>query len=72
MLTTARTWASTQYTSLEDAREQFAPGSTVVLQMPGCWNGNNIALARWPICHTYRFQKTHHPTLEAAEAIGNT
>ena len=61
-----------QYISLDEAREQLSPGCTVVLQIPGHWNENDIALARWPIGHTFRFEKAHHLTLEAAEAIGNT
>ncbi|MFJ4387846.1 hypothetical protein ACIP02_26430 [Pseudomonas sp. NPDC089408] len=61
-----------QYISLEEARDQLSPGCAVVLQIPGHWNGNDIALARWPIGHTFRFDKAHQLTLEAAEAIGNT
>jgi hypothetical protein len=61
-----------QYISLDEARGHLTPGCTVVLQIPGHWNGNDIALARWPIGHTFRFEKAHHLTLEAAEAIGNT
>lgn len=61
-----------QYISLEEARDQLTQGCSVVLQIPGRWNGNDIALARWPIGHTFRFEKAHHLTLEAAEAIGNT
>lgn len=61
-----------QYISLNEASDQLSPGCTIVLQIPGHWNGNDIALARWPIGHTFRFEKAHHLTLEAAEAIGNT
>ena len=61
-----------QYISLDEASGQLSPGCTVVLQIPGHWNGNDIALARWPIGHTFRFEKAHHLTFEAAEAIGNT
>ncbi|MEG0969359.1 MAG: hypothetical protein RSG92_28775, partial [Pseudomonas sp.] len=57
---------------LDEARDQLTLGCTVVLQIPGQWNGNDITLARRPIGHTYRFEKAHHLTLEAAEAIGNT
>ncbi|UPU90490.1 hypothetical protein M0766_16325 [Pseudomonas putida] len=61
-----------QYISLDEARDHLTPGCTVVLQIPGHWNGNDIALARWPIGHTFRFEKAHHLTFEAAKAIGNT
>jgi len=54
-----------QYISLDEARDQLSPGCTVVLQIPGHWNGNDIALARWPIAHTFRFEKAHHLNLEA-------
>lgn len=61
-----------QYISLDEGRSQLTPGCTVVLQIPGRWNGNDIALARRPIGHTYRLEKAHHLTLETAEAICNT
>ncbi|HDS1772028.1 hypothetical protein NPS33_05765 [Pseudomonas putida] len=61
-----------QYVSLDEARDHLTPGCTVVLQIPGHWNGNDITLARWPIGHTFLFDKAHHLTLEDAEAIGNT
>ncbi|KPA95395.1 hypothetical protein [Pseudomonas asplenii] len=61
-----------QYISLDEARNQLVPGCAIVLQIPDHWNGNDIALARWPIGHTYRFERAHHLTLEVAEAIGNT
>lgn len=61
-----------QYIRLDEASAHLTPGCTVVLQIPGHWNGNDIALARWPIGHTFLFEKAHHLTFEAAEAIGNT
>ncbi|MEJ5863536.1 hypothetical protein [Pseudomonas farsensis] len=61
-----------QYINLDEASDRLRPGCIVALQIPGHWNGNDIAFARWPIGHTYRFEKAHHLTLEAADAIGNT